>query len=119
MNVNKVTLLGYLAQDVRSSKPKDTEVSTFPVATNYNKTTEYHSCIAWGKLAGIASKFLHKGDRVYVEGRLQTRNWIDKEKKKHSRTEIVLNHLIMLGRGNGAARTTRDEMDEEDQEGDA
>jgi single-strand DNA-binding protein len=111
MNINRVTLLGYVSQDVKSTKTSaDKQVSSFVVATNYLKSVEFHPCVAWGKLADVATSYLKKGDRVYVEGRLATRNWIGKDKLKKYKTEIVANHLIMLGHGNGAAHDGPDEM---------
>jgi len=114
MNINRVTLLGYLAQDTKSTTTKQSKVSTFVVATNFMKDVQFHSCVAWGKLADIAQTYLKKGDRIYVEGRLATRSWVGKDKMKKERTEIIANHLIMLGRGNGAAQSGPDEMDGDD-----
>ena len=113
MNINRVTLLGNIVKDVTTSTTKTNKnVSRFTVATNFAKSVEYHTCIAWDKLSEIATQYLKKGDRVYVEGRLHTNSWEGKDKKKQYTTEVVANHLIMLGRGSGAARPEDDEMTE-------
>ena len=111
MNINRVTLLGYLTQDVKLTRTKtDKTFSTFTVATNYLSTPEYHSCIAWGKLSDVASTYMKKGDRLYLEGRLATKQWEGKDKKKHEKTEVVATHLIMLGKSDGAAQIKQDEV---------
>jgi len=84
-------------------------VATFSVATSRrwkNKAgekqeeTEWHNIVAWGKLAEIASQYLTKGSKVYIEGRLQTRSWDDqKSGEKKYRTEIVCEVITMLGGG--------------------
>ncbi len=108
MNLNKAELIGNLAADpVVKSLSSGQSVADFRVATNYTwkdaktkakqQNTEFHSVIAWGKLGDVVGEYLKKGDRVYLEGRLRTRNWEDKEKIKHYKTEIVMTNLIMLG----------------------
>ena len=85
--------------------PQGTNVCSFSIATNfvYNSPTggkqeqvEYHNIVAWRKLAEIASQYLKKGSRVYVEGRIQTKSWDAQDGTKKSRTEIVLENMIML-----------------------
>src|ERR671923_66914 len=77
-------------------------LTTFSVATNEyrgagtNERTEYHSCVAWDRLAEICGQFLSKGQLVDLEGRLQTRQWDDDAGKRHWRTEVVVNQLEML-----------------------
>ncbi len=114
MNLNKVSLIGNLTQDpaVRAL-PSGASLTTFTVATNYTwkdaeskerqQATEFHPVVAWGRLGNIVAKYLKKGDRVYIEGRLNTRNWEDKHGAKRYRTEIVANQLIMLGGKSGKA----------------
>ncbi len=85
-------------------------VATTAIATNYiwrdlktkkqKKSVEFHNVVAWGHLADIMAEYLKKGAKVYVEGRLQSRNWDDKEGKKHYITEIIAEDLIMLGHRN-------------------
>lgn len=108
MDVNKTILIGNLTNDPTIKKLKNgTDVTRVGLATNlvWKKTkssetknkAEFHNLVFWGKLASIVEKYLHKGDKVYVEGRLQTRNWDDKEGKKHYMTEIIVKDLVMLG----------------------
>lgn len=105
MNLNKVLLIGRLTQDpeVRST-PGGQSVSTIRMATNRvwnNQTTgqkqeatEYHTVIAWGRLADITSQYLKKGGLVMVEGRIQTRSWDDKTTgAKRYMTEVVAENL--------------------------
>lgn len=112
MNLNKVSIIGNLTQDpIVRALPSGTSVTSFTVATNYSwrdsdskerqKTTEFHPVVAWGRLGEIVSKYLKKGDRVYLEGRLNTRNWEDAKGMKRNRTEIVASQLIMLGGKSG------------------
>lgn len=108
MNLNKVSLIGNLTQDPKvRALPSGASLTAFTVATNYTwrdadskerqQTTEFHPIIAWGRLGTIVAQYLKKGDRVYIEGRLNTRNWEDAKSVKHYRTEVVANQLIMLG----------------------
>lgn len=109
MNLNKVTLIGNLTRDPVSRKlPSGQTVTHFGLATNRTwkdiktkerkESVEYHNLLAWSRLAEIVASYLKKGEKVYVEGRLQTRHWQDKEGLKRSRTEIVVDNLIMMGR---------------------
>lgn len=118
MNLNKVSLIGNLVKDpVVRALPSGASLTSFSVATNYTwrdtkskerqETTEYHPVIAWGRLGTVVAKYLKKGDRVYLEGRLNTRTWEDDKRAKHYRTEIVASQLIMLGGKSG----TRDKSE--------
>lgn len=104
---NKVQLIGNLgnAPEVRNTE-SGKKLVKFSVATNevYNnnkgekvKETQWHNVIAWGKVAEIAEKYLHKGSEVAVEGKLITRNYNDKEGNKKYVTEVQLNELLLLG----------------------
>ncbi|MFA5070515.1 MAG: single-stranded DNA-binding protein [Patescibacteria group bacterium] len=108
MDVNKVTLLGNLARDPGVKRlPSGQNLTFFRLATNYawkdiktkekKEAVDFHPVMAWGKLADIIAKYLKKGSRVYLEGRLQQRNWKDKEGKFQNRTDIVADNLVMLG----------------------
>jgi single-strand DNA-binding protein len=66
------------------------------------EATEWFNIVAWGNLAEVCNQYLRKGSRVYIEGRLQTRNWDDDEGHRHSRTEVVANEMIMLDARPGA-----------------
>jgi len=108
MNLNKATLIGNLTQDpVQRPLPSGQTITVFGLATNTNwkdartnekkVSTEFHDIVSWGRLADICAKYLKKGSRVYVEGRLKTRSWNDKTGTKRSKTEIIADNLIMLG----------------------
>lgn len=107
MNLNRVTLIGRLTKDPDyKTLPTGTNLILFSVATNRSwmdaqtqtkkEAVEFHQVLAWAKLAELCEKFLKKGRQVYLEGRLQTRQWEDKEKKRHYKTEIVADNVIFL-----------------------
>jgi single-strand DNA-binding protein len=111
--LNKVMLIGNLGRDpeVRST-PSGQPVASFTLATNRRwkdksgarqEQTEWHNIVVWGRQAEIAGQYLTKGKQIYVEGRLQTRSWEDKQSgEKRYRTEIVCDNFQMLGtRGGG------------------
>ena len=115
MDLNRATILGGLPRDpeLRSTTSGKT-VATLSVATNRvwndqsgqkQEQSEFHNCVLWGKLADIAGQYLSKGRRVYVEGRIQTRDWVGADGVKKYRTELVADNLIMLDgpRGTGSA----------------
>ena len=105
--INKVILVGHLGKDpeVRHLDGGVT-VASFPLATSetFNKDgkrveqTEWHNIVLWRGLAEVASKYLQKGKLVYIEGKLRTRSFEDKEKVKKYVTEIVAENFTMLGR---------------------
>lgn len=108
MSLNRVQLIGNLTRDPEIKQiPGGTTVATFGVATNFNWTdqtgnkqsrAEFHNVVAWRKLAEICGQFLRKGSKVFVEGRLQTRDWEAEDGTKRYRTEIVADNMIMLDR---------------------
>jgi single-strand DNA-binding protein len=106
-SLNKVTLIGHLGKDpeVRYT-PEGAAVASFSLATNDAWTdksgtrqehTEWHSIVAWGKLADICKKFLSKGRQVYIEGRIRSREWNDREGNKRHTTEIIASQMVLLG----------------------
>ena len=105
-DLNKVMIIGHLGRDPEMRyTPSGRPVTSFSVATSRvwttsegdrREETEWFNVVAWGLLAEICKQHLHKGRTVYVEGRLQTRGWEDQEGKKHYRTEIVANEMIVL-----------------------
>jgi single-strand DNA-binding protein len=113
--INKVILVGRLGRDPETRYTSSGQaVCNFTMATDENfksrsgerqQRTEWHRIVMWGKLAEIAQQYLKKGQLVYVEGRLQTRQWDDKrDGSKKQTTEVVANSMKMLGgRGEGAA----------------
>ncbi|MDH3253821.1 MAG: single-stranded DNA-binding protein [Acidobacteriota bacterium] len=106
--LNKVMLIGNLGRDpeVRST-PSGQTVASFSLATNRKwkdrdgnrqEQTEWHNIVCWGRQAEIAGQYLSKGRQIFVEGRLQTRSWDDKQSgEKRYRTEIVCDNFQMLG----------------------
>ncbi len=112
MSVNKVILVGRLGgnPDIRYT-PSGSAVANFSVATNESwndksgqkqERTEWHRIVVWGKLAQLCGEYLAKGRQVYVEGRLQTRQWQDKDGQTKYTTEVVANTIQFLGAGAGA-----------------
>lgn len=107
MSVNKVLLIGRLGNDPEvKAIGQGSTVAQFNIATSENwvdksgqkqERTEWHRIVVWGKLADICGKHLSKGRQVYVEGRLQTRSWEDKQGQKRYTTEIVANTVQFLG----------------------
>ena len=105
-SLNKVTLIGNLTRDPELRfTPQGTAVCSFGLATNRSWTTEggekkeeteFHRIVSWNKLAELCSQLLQKGRKVYVEGRLQTRNWTGNDNVQHSTTEIVIEDMILL-----------------------
>jgi len=112
-SVNKVILVGHLGKDPEVKyTPQGTAVAKVSVATNWRSKdkdgqwqdhTEWHNVVLWERLAEVAGEYLKKGRQVYIEGRLQTRSWDDKQTgQKKYMTEIVANDLVLLG-GRGEA----------------
>ncbi len=105
--LNKVQIIGHLGKDPEMRyTPSGKPVTTFSVAVSRSwnspdgerhNETEWFNIVAWGPLAETCKNFLSKGKHVYIEGRLQTRRWDDKEGVKHTTVEIVANEMIMLG----------------------
>lgn len=117
-SLNRATVLGNATRDPESKQiPSGQTVCTFSVATNRvwkdqagqkQERAEFHNVVAWGKLAEICGQYLTKGRKVYVEGRLQTRDWEGPDGVKRYRTEIVAENIILIdrqgqGSGGGAA----------------
>jgi len=111
-SLNKVLLIGNLGKDpeVRFTA-SGTAVASFSLATSekfknkegeWEERTEWHNVTLWGRLAEIASEYLGKGKTVYIEGRLQTRKWQDKDGKDRYTTEIVGEKMLMLSRKDGS-----------------
>lgn len=111
-SVNKVILIGNLGKDpeVRFT-PGGQAVANFSIATSDSWTdksgqkqerTEWHRIVVWGKLAELCGEYLKKGRQCYIEGRLQTREWTDKENRKNYTTEVVANTVTFLGGRDGA-----------------
>jgi single-strand DNA-binding protein len=106
-SLNKVMLIGHLGKDpeVRYT-PDGAPVASFSLATSENWTdkngirqerTEWHNIVAWSKLADLSKRFLTKGRQVYIEGRIQSRDWNDRDGNKRRTTEIIATQLVLLG----------------------
>jgi single-strand DNA-binding protein len=114
MSVNKVILVGRLGRDPETRYTSGGQaVANFSMATDESykdkngerqKRTEWHKIVVWGKQAEIAQQYLKKGSLIFLEGRIQSREWQDKEGQKRTSFEIVANNFRMLGsRAEGAA----------------
>jgi single-strand DNA-binding protein len=112
MSVNKVILVGRLGRDPETRYTSAGQaVCNFTLATDETykdrngerqKRTEWHKIVVWAKQAEIAQQYLHKGSLIFVEGRIQTRQWDDREGQKRTTVEIVATNFRMLGgRGEG------------------
>ncbi|MDD4332583.1 MAG: single-stranded DNA-binding protein [Patescibacteria group bacterium] len=112
MNLNKAMIIGNLTRDpeVRNT-PNGQTVASFAVATNFiwtdqsgqkQEKVEFHNIVAWRRLAEICGQYLKKGSKVFIEGRLQTRDWVGQDGVKRYRTEIVTENMIMLDRAGGS-----------------
>jgi single-strand DNA-binding protein len=112
MSVNKAILVGRLGRDPETRYTSGGQaVCNFTLATDETyrdrngekqKRTEWHRIVVWGKQAEIAQQYLHKGSLIFLEGRIQTRQWDDREGQKRTTVEIVANNFRMLGgRGEG------------------
>ncbi len=106
--VNKVILIGNLGRDPElRTTPSGQPVASFSLATNRRwrdrdgnrqEQTEWHDIVCWGRQAEIAGQYLTKGKQIYVEGRLQTRSWEDRQSgEKKYRTEVICDNFQMLG----------------------
>jgi len=112
MNLNKAMIIGNLTRDpeVRTT-PSGLTVASFAVATNFvwtdqqgqkQERVEFHNIVTWRRLAEICGQYLRKGSKVYIEGRLQTRDWTGEDGVKRYRTEIIADNMIMLDSRGGA-----------------
>lgn len=112
-SVNKVILLGRLGKDPELRYTQSgTPVAKFSLATEEvfkgkdggetTKKTEWHNIVAWRRIAEICGEYLRKGSQVYVEGKLQTRKWEDREGVTRYSTEIVIENMVMCGSPGGA-----------------
>ncbi len=116
MTVNRVILVGRLGKDPEMRyTPNGTAVCKFSLATDeawrdqsgqLQKRTEWHNIVAWTKLAENCQKLLTKGKQIYVEGRIQTRQWDDRDGNKRTTTEIVIATMRLLGSRAEAAAAT-------------
>jgi len=123
--LNKVMIIGHLGRDPEMRyTPSGRPVTTFSVATNRNWTTpdgerhtetEWFNVVAWSKLAEICNQYLSKGQQVYIEGRLQTRQWDDANNTKRTSVEIVANEMIILNERRAEQNDITEGAPEEDE----
>jgi len=121
-SLNRVQLIGNLTRDPELRyTPQGTAVVSFSIATNRSWTTDagekkdeadFHRIVAWNKLAELCSQFLTKGKKVYVEGRLQTRNWQGQDGAQRSTTEVIISDMILLDGGARAPKPEEDSSEE-------
>lgn len=108
MDLNQVMLIGRATKDPElKNTPQGQTVATFNLATSQTwkdqsgqkqEKTEFSNIVAWGKLAEIIGQYVKKGSKLYVQGRLETRDWTGQDNVKRYRTEIILKDMIMLDR---------------------
>ncbi len=106
--VNKVILIGNVGKDPEFNKLEgDVSIAKFTLATTERyrdrsgetkEQTEWHNILAWRQLADICQKYIHKGSPLYVEGKIRTTSWTDKDNNKRYRTEIVAENITLLDR---------------------
>ena len=123
--LNKVMIIGNLGRDPEMRyTPSGRPVTTFSVATNRTWTssdgeahteTEWFNVVAWSKLAEICNQYLSKGQQVYIDGRLHTREWEDSNNIKRTSVEIVANEMIMLNERRAESETTTESTPGEDE----
>jgi single-strand DNA-binding protein len=122
MNLNKAMIIGFLTRDpeIRTT-PNGKTVASFSIATNFvwtdqsgqkREKAEFHNIVAWARLAEICGQYLKKGAKIYLEGRLQTRDWVGQDGVKRYRTEIIAENMIMLDRA-GVSASGRSERVEQ------
>jgi len=113
-SLNKVMIIGNLTRDPELKQiPSGQSVCSFGVATNRvwndkqgqkQESVEFHNVVVWARLAEICAQYLAKGRKVYIDGRLQTRDWEGQDGVRRYRTEIVAENMIMLDRAGAAAQ---------------
>jgi len=129
MNLNKTQLIGRITRDPElKALSSGTNVCSFSLATNRfftqngekKETTEFHNCVAWGKTADVVAQYVKKGSLLYVEGRLETKSWDDKNTgEKKYRTEIIVENVQLPPKGmSGASSTPVSRKSAEEQEAD-
>jgi single-strand DNA-binding protein len=105
MGLNKAFLIGNVGKDPEVRQAGQSPVANFSLATSDRRfkdedgkpRTEWHNIVAWGKLAEIIGQYVKKGDMLYLEGRIQTRKWQDKDGNNRYTTEVVADQMEMLG----------------------
>ena len=131
-SVNKVILVGHIGNKPEGRyTPSGTSTASFSLATNESwidnekekqERTEWHNIVAWNKLADFATEYLQKGQLVYIEGKLQTRTYKDKDDVRHWKTEVISNVITPLEwkttekKENGSTKKTAEKVSEPTEE---
>lgn len=120
-SLNKVMLIGNLGKDPELKVFEGgNSLARFPIATSENYTnkqgerveqTEWHTIIVRNKLAEVADKYLHKGDKVFIEGRIKTRSWEDQSGNRRYMTEVITDNMTMLGGSRGGDSSAGESSD--------
>jgi len=124
MSVNKVILVGNVGKDpeVRYLE-SGIAVASFPIATSESyrtkdgekvTTTEWHNIVAWRGLAEVAEKYVKKGSQIFIEGKIRTRSWDDKEGNKRYITEVIVDNMQLLGRRSAESTTEQEQKEKTD-----
>lgn len=125
-SLNKVMLIGNLTRDPQLKyTAKNIAVCSFSIATNRvwmggedrnekQESVEYHNIVAWGKLADLCSSMFHKGDKIFVEGRLQTRKWEGEDKVERRTTEVVMENTLLLKSVSDQVGSAKSSSDDEE-----
>ena len=121
-SLNKVMLIGNLGRDPEIRYTNDgTPVANFGMATtekwtgksgNQQESTEWHNIVVWNKLADVCKNYLFKGSRVYVEGKLKTRVWNDRDGNQKKKTEIVVSNIVLLSHKDSGQNHSSDRSEE-------
>lgn len=122
-SLNRATIIGNITRDPEMrTTPNGQNVTSFSVATNrrwkspsgeFQESTEYHDVVAWGKTAEFIANSLKKGNKIYIDGRLQTRSWETPDGVKQRRTEVVLENFVPLTpKAGGADEMSYDSIDD-------
>jgi len=116
LNLNRATILGNSTRDAElRTTPNGKSVASFAVATNrrykdaageIKDEVQFHEIVAWGKLAEISEQIVKKGGKIYVEGRIQTRNWEGQDGARREKTEIVAENIIALSPRQGGTSSS-------------
>ncbi|MDD2565901.1 MAG: single-stranded DNA-binding protein [Candidatus Gracilibacteria bacterium] len=125
-SLNKVQIIGNVTMEPEVKQtPSGQYVANLNIATNRTwkdasgmkqEQTEFHPVVIWGKLAEIVQQYVQKGKKIYIEGRLQTRNWEDQAGQKRYKTEIVADNIILLGAPGGKNEDFGDSYSSSDSE---
>ena len=128
-SLNRAQIIGNVTRDPEVRMAGSQKVATFSVATNFSwkdqtgarkEKVEFHNVVAWRKLAEICELYLKKGSKIYIEGRMQTRDWEGPDGVKRYKTEILADSMIMLdkkGAGSGAGASVNASAQEDDLSG--